>query len=301
MLLQIFGLLLAIAVPAASFVTGLRSTSPFWLWRRRSLLGRSLLSILLVVPVLTTLLVEWLAPDEVYVRAGIVIAIASVGIGPPDLMKHTRSRDESANFVVSLTFVLFVLAPVYLPAVLAIHGAVFGHDVALSSWSITRVVLLQALLPFFAGLVVSRRGQKLASIAERRTERFVNVAFLVVTLFALAVSARHLVAAGARAWLSCFAIAAIAIALGHVLGGPARGTRRVLAMTSAIRFPGLAFLLVSSLPGRSAPLVSVVLAYVISSAVLVGLYGAAMARRRDPVTGPHAAFGDKQHAHSELP
>jgi BASS family bile acid:Na+ symporter len=61
------------------------------------------------------------------------------------------------------------------------------------------------------------------------------------------------------------------IALGHLLGGPARETRTVLAVASAMRNPGLALLVVQlNFTGRGVE--GVVLAYVLMTLLLLTGY-----------------------------
>ena len=281
-LLGLFQVLIGVAIPLASFATGLRSTDPLWLWKRPRLLARALFVILLVVPLLTVLLVEVLSPGNVYVRAGIVVSIFSIGIGPPDLLKRTRSVTETTHYEIGLDEALLVLAIVYMPAAVALHGAVFHHDVQLSWFEVAKVVMLQALLPLFAGVGVARLFPRAAAAIGRPAERFVNAAMLVVVLFALLVAWRALLALGLAAWLTCAAVAIAAILVGHALGGPKIESRGVLASYSAVRFPGLALLLVSVVSGGKR-LIPFVLAYIITSAVLVGVYQAAMTRRHKSV------------------
>jgi BASS family bile acid:Na+ symporter len=110
---------------------------------------------------------------------------------------------------------------------------------------------------------------------------------LLVIVVALAATGRGLLALGGKAWLTCAAIALGAVVIGHALGGPARETRRVLAMFSVMRFPALALLL-ASVTSQGRELVPVILAYVLSSAVMLGLYGATTslaAKRGRPAVG----------------
>ncbi len=273
-LLRVFGLLIAIAIPLASFVTGLRSTEPLWLWRRPKLLGRSLLVILILVPVLAAILLELLAPNDVFARAGIMISILAIGIGPPDLMKRAQ-EPTTVRYEVGLNETLMVLAILYLPLAMDIHGAAFHHQFRVSSWAVTKIVLGQALLPFVAGLAVARAlPEKVETPLERYGGSFVKLAMLVVVVFALVIAWRPLIGLGPFVWLTCAVVAMIAILIGHALGGPQPEARSVLAAFSAMRFPGLALLIVSSVP-RGKLLIPVVLAYVITSAALVGAYRAA--------------------------
>src|SRR5262245_8511773 len=98
MLATVLGILIGIAVPLASFVTGLRTTDPLWLWKRPRLLARSLVTILVAVPVVAALLVEVLAPDNVPLKAGIVVSILAIGVGPPDLMNRSEKAKDVAGY-----------------------------------------------------------------------------------------------------------------------------------------------------------------------------------------------------------
>src|SRR3954471_218743 len=67
-LLQALKIALGIAIPLASFSTGVRAANidPLWLFRRRSLLVRSLLSIFVLVPLATVFLLTIIkAPQAV--------------------------------------------------------------------------------------------------------------------------------------------------------------------------------------------------------------------------------------------
>ena len=68
-----------------------------------------------------------------------------------------------------------------------------------------------------------------------------------------------------------------ALAIGHALGGPSRETRTAVAISSALRNPGLA-LLVATSNGAPPEVSATIFAYLIWAAVTVTVYVAA--RRR---------------------
>lgn len=275
---ELLGPLVAVAVPLASFVTGLRSADPFWLWRRPRLLARSLLAILVVVPIVEVVLVELISPSAI-VRAGITISILSVGVGPPNLMKRMKESREVARYEVGLNVTLMLASVLYLPLAVAIHGAAYHHELSLGWSRVALVVLRQALLPFVAGAAVARWLPKLASPLDRHGPRVVVVAILIVVVVALLATWRNLLDLGAAGWLTCTIAAMFAILIGHLAGGPAHETRTVLALFSAMRFPALAVLLASIVPS-GAKLIPVVLAYIISSAAMVAVYSMSDVRGR---------------------
>ena len=74
------------------------------------------------------------------------------------------------------------------------------------------------------------------------------------------------------------------IVVGHVAGGAHPGVRRMLVTFSAVRFPALALLL-ASVARRGREFLPVILAYLISTAVLVALYNFMTSRRaRSPLS-----------------
>lgn len=273
-MLRLLEVVVGIAVPLASFVTGLRSTDPLWLWKRPPLLLRSLLAILVVVPVVAAILVEVLDPEDIVVRSGIMVSILAVGVGPPDLLKRTKHAKDVVCYELGLNFSLMILAVLYMPLAVAIHGLVFHHAQFLHWPAVARVVLLQSIIPFFAGVAVARWLPKIAAPLDRQAPRIVNIAMAAVGVAVLLAAGRILIHLSVASWLSCAAIAAAAILIGHAIGGPTPEKRIVLADFSAIRYPALALLLTSTVPdGRGRILVPVVLAYIIASALMVAAYG----------------------------
>jgi len=282
--------LLLVAIPLAAFATGLRTSEPLWLWKRRRLLVRSLLAILVVVPVVDLLLVELLQPSRL-IRAGIAVSILSVGIGPPSAFRRTRARDAHVAYEVGLDVALLVLAIVYVPAAVALHGAIFDHPVRLDPAAVARVVLLQMLVPLALGMTVARLAPQMVDRVSLHAGRVAFAALLVVAVVALLVAGRSLIELGLAAWLACALAAASAILIGHVFGAADRQYRAALVAFSVLRFPGLAFLIVAQVR-LGHRLIPVVLAYLLASTLLLALYAgasASRARRQRPAHLEHAA------------
>jgi predicted Na+-dependent transporter len=283
-LLHAFKILVQIAIPLASFATGLRAAfaEGRFLSRHPSLFARALLVILVIVPVGTVIFLRSIAISPL-VRAGLTIAIVSIGIGPPAAFGHIKAyakaagrdtagmHDDSISFEVGLNVVLLALAIVYIPAFSAAHGAIFHHAIRPAPAAVAKVVLTRALVPLALGLAVGRLAPRVVAPVARYAGLFVQLVLLLVVLLALVATGRELLSLGGRAWLTCLAIVLGEVAVGHALGGPALATRRVLASFSAMRFPALALLVVQLVP-RGRALVPIVLAYVLTSFVVVSIY-----------------------------
>jgi BASS family bile acid:Na+ symporter len=296
--LQLFKILVSVVIPLAAFFTGLRASGTEWRWltERRGLLGRSLLAVLVLVPVGAMLLAEALRLSPT-LKAGLAVAIVAVGIGPPAAFKRTQAAQDLVPYEIDLNVLLLLSSVVFMPLVVALHGRLYQHQVRLAPGAVASVVLTRSLIPLALGMMMARLAPRVVGPVVRHGTRVVTAAVVAVVLFAIALVWRALLGVGAAGWLAILAVSAFAVLVGHLMGGPQRGTRGVLAAFSAIRFPALALLLISMVPqGRR--LLPVVLAYVIGSTLMVAVYGALMAagERRRPgrvaaVVNPYSPDG----------
>jgi beta-glucosidase len=268
-LFQVFKLLAGIAVPFAAFATGLRATDALWLLRRPRLLARSLVAILVVIPLATALFVEAMGLDAI-TRGALIVAVLSIGIAPPDLLRVTRSGARH-EYNIDLSILLLVVSILYLPLAVAIYRALSHHDVYLAPRKVARVVFAQALIPLLLGVVMARLWPRTVRPLQRYTTAFVLFAMTVVPIAAIALKWRELLTISARTWVTCIAVAGMSLVIGHLLGGPRRETRPVLATAATMRFAALALLLVSAVHG-GIYLIPPIVAYVITSTVMTMLY-----------------------------
>jgi BASS family bile acid:Na+ symporter len=276
---QVFRIVAGIVIPLASLATGLRAVSvdPFWLLERRSLLLRSLLAILVLVP-LGTIAFLLAIPASPLVKTGLTVSILAIGIGPPAAFKRTRAVEANVAYEIELNVVLLILAIAFIPAAVALLGAYLHLPLRLNAARVAGLVLTRALIPLAVGVLVARLLPRVATPLARIAGPVVQIALLLLVAVAAVATWRGLLALGAQAWAICAAVALGTMVVGHLCGGPDPLQRRVLATFSSMRFPGLA-LLIASIAPLGKQVVPVVLAYAISSFVLVALYDAVTSRR----------------------
>ncbi|HVU49168.1 MAG TPA: hypothetical protein VHL80_00690 [Polyangia bacterium] len=296
-ILQVFKVLLGVAIPLASFATGLRAAraDPTWLARHPGLLARALLTLLILLPVGAVLFLRAIAAPPL-VAAGLTIAVVAIGIGPPAIfgrVKKARAArageappgvEDALSFEVGLNVVLLVLSIVYIPAFIAVHGLFFQHRLHLAPLAVAKVVLGRALVPLALGVALGRLAPRAERPVVRYAGIFVQLVLLLVVVVAIAATGRSLVGLGGRSWLTCAVVVLAEIVIGHLLGGPTLETRGVLASFGAMRFPALA-LLIARITPRARELVPVIVAYVLTSFVLVAVYGAFTAAARARTRG----------------
>jgi predicted Na+-dependent transporter len=276
----ILKVVLGVVIPLASFATGLTAAhaDPLWLPKHPRLWLRSLLIILLVVPVGVVLLMQALGTPEV-VKAALTIAVVSIGIGPPAAFKKATSYKETVAYEVGLNLSLLALALVYLPLVLAVYGAIFHRTLDLGVGQVARVVLVKALIPMVVGLLAGRLFPKLVAPIAKYAGILVQVVLLGIVVAALIATRHKLIGLGGATWLLCVGIVVGEIVVGHIAGRKDPHTRGMLVAFASLRFPALALLLASAAP-RGREFIPVILAYVLCSFVLVTVYEVMTARRR---------------------
>ena len=274
-----FQLLVAILVPLASFTTGLqarRSETPR-LWNRPAVLLRALAAILILVPLWAWALVQ-IMPLAPLTKAGLMIAVIAIGIGPFAAMKRMDGDTPHSMDAFDLNVVVLILSLVLVPLGFAGLAQLFGSPIHLGTAPVAKVVLGRALFPLLLGLAAARLFPSFAGSASVVLTKVITVVMLVLIALALISLRQELASLGAIGFLACAGVALGAALIGHLLGGPDPGTRRAVVASSTMRFPGLALTLASVAPAQK-KLVPVVIAYVLASAVVVTVYDRLMAGR----------------------
>jgi bile acid:Na+ symporter, BASS family len=288
---DVFRWLLLILIPLVSFTTGLEASHPGGkrLWRRPKELIRGLLAVMILVPLWVLLLVE-VMPLPMVVRAGMLIAVLAVGIGPVAGMKR-MSKGLYASDALDLNLVVLILAIVFVPLAFALFAAIMGRALRLGYWPVAKVILGRALVPLLIGIGVARVAPRFAERTGPRLARILDGSLLVLVAIALAATWRDLSAVGGIGWIACVLAALGSVVIGHLAGGPEPEMRAVDAVAATMRFPALALVLAAAVP-RGHLLIPVVVAYVVASLLAVAAYGLVMGRRakRRPrlVTSPGA-------------
>ena len=257
-------LLLKLAVGAIILAIGMDSTlkDATYLWRRPGLLLRSVLAMYVLVPLAALALVKvlTLAPG---VEIGLLVL--AVSAGAPLLPRKLLHIGDGA-YIFSLVVTSSLLAIILVPAWLAVLGPQFRNPPNLESSRVAWVLAKSFLLPLAVGMLIR---WFFPAFAERIVNRLMAIAGLVLTVCALALLILHWDVLLDARWggvLTLAALIAIALAIGHLLGGPAEEDRTALAIACSTRHLGIAVLVAASLPGpRTAVIIAV---YILTSAVI---------------------------------
>jgi len=246
-------------------------------WQRPGLMLRGLFAVLVAVPALAVIVTRIL---ELPRMAQIGVVLMAISPGAPVALRRSLGAGGHRAFAPALQISIALLVVASMPLSIALLNDVYAGKASIAPWSVAKQVLVAQLLPLTLGMAVRRFRRPLAERFEGKLAAAGNLMLLALVAVIL-VNVWHVTLdEGVRVWPAIVLTTLGAIAMGHWLGGPEPATRTAVAISSALRNPGLA-LLVAAFNRAPPAITGTVLAYVLVTALLVLPY---MAWRRR-VTG----------------
>ena len=261
-------LVLKVSIVALVVAIGLASTPAdlSYLWRRPRELARALAAMYVAVPLVILLLAKVLPMTAPVRTAVLVLAVSS---GAP-LLPKKLVRLGREGYVVSLVATSSLVAVVAVPLWVELIAAAFGRDAAVDPAKLAGLIAKAFLGPLLLGMAARRA---IGSPATRLSERVLSIAGLALTAAGLGLLALHaglIAAAGWRPVVALLSMTLVALAVGHLMGGPDEGNRTALAVSCATRHVGVALLAAAAVPGpRTA---AFVLAYLTTAGLSCAAY-----------------------------
>jgi BASS family bile acid:Na+ symporter len=281
-------LLLAILVSliAMEVDLGLNATLDDLLYvlRRPRLLAKALLAVSVIVPVGAAILVA-LFPLTPVARGGIILmAVSSV---PPMAPERSLKAGGEKCYTYGLYTALVLLSVLIVPLSVEIMSGIYGVDVPLRPRQVLIEVVERVLLPVAVGFLIRRFAPDFARRLAPFVGRFATwllLLALVPLLVALWPAILGLIGNGTI--LAMALVIAVALAGGHLLGGPQPENRGALAMMAATRHPGIALMIAGAAGYRDKHVTAAIVAV-----VLVGMLVAIPYQRWLKRRTPHAPAG----------
>ena len=282
-------LAIQVSILCTVFGFGLKATREdlLYLLRRPSLVGRSLLAVFVVLPIVAVLLVlTFDFPQSVKI---VLVALALSPV-PPLLPRKETGAGGQSSYALGLMAILSIVSIVAVPLGLEFLQRAFGRELGMPPGTIASVVVKGTILPLLAGMAVRAFLPGVASRIQRPVEliaRLLLPAAVVVLFAGAATSVWALVGDGTVASMVILTLAGLAI--GHVLGGPHPEQSVVLALSTACRHPALALTIATTnFPDRQFG--AIILLYLIVNGIVCVPYLKWHQRR-------HVAAADVAHAH----
>ena len=268
-----------ISLTVFSLMLTIGLTHPFGqllsLWRRPEVLIRSLLAVIVLVPLVVYLLM-WLFDLPPAVATG--LALLAAAPGAPLTTKRVQMAGGDPSYTASLQLTLALGAVVITPLTLAILYALFELETErVTPLTVAGQVAQVTFLPVVIGLLVQRFVPKVAELTGKPLVVFANVLFILLNVsilvaLVLAPDLRMMLRVGWLAGAAIVIMVAAALAIGHLLGGPTRAERSSLAIASIARNIGLS-LYIATLSDAGQGSIPTIVAYTILAGLLAVPYG----------------------------
>jgi len=197
--------------------------------RNGKLVSLALLANFVLMPLGALLIARLLRLDE---PLGIALLLLGTAAGAPFLPKLAGLAKSDLAFAVGLMVLLMVLTVGYMPLVLPL----LLEGVSVDPTKIALSLILLMLLPLGAGLLVKARFGHVADRIRTPLNRISSLSLVLLLVLLLVTNIRNVFSLlGTRGILASILFILVGVAIGWLLGGPAFGTKGVLALGTAQR------------------------------------------------------------------
>jgi BASS family bile acid:Na+ symporter len=197
--------------------------------RNGKLVCLALLANFVLMPLGALLIAKLLKLDE---PLGTALLLLGTAAGAPFLPKLAGIAKSNLAFAVGLMVLLMVLTVGYMPVVLPL----LLEGVSVDATKIARSLVLLMLLPLAAGLLVKARLGHVADRIRTPLNGISSVSLVLLIVLLLVTKIQNVISLfGTRGILASILFLLVGVATGWLLGGPAFGTKGVLALGTAQR------------------------------------------------------------------
>ncbi len=263
---------LKISIFAIVFAIGMRAGPGdlMCVMRTPGRLARSLLAMVVVMPLLAVLLV---ATFDLPRPVGVMLIALALAPVPPILPGKQAKAGGDAVYAVGLLAAVALIAIIVIPLELELIELTFGMDLGVPPGRIASLAATSILVPLIVGAAVARLAPALASRLSPLFSKTGGILLLVATAAILVTQWRamlQLVGDGTLLAMAIFVV--VGLTAGHLLGGPDPDDRTVLALATASRHPGIALLIAQINYPQETALAAAVLIFLVTNAVLTAPY-----------------------------
>ena len=267
----LFEYLVRLTLFSLMFSLGLEFSLPQFLafWRKLDLVLRSLMSALVVFPLLVIVVLLIADLPESAIIGLVVLAAAP---GAPLTTRRITMAGGKLRFGTDLQITLAAAAIVTAPLVLTLFDRVLADlQLAISPRQVALNVALAQGLPMALAMLLGWFSPRLATTVSRYVDKVANILFIVLALVLIVTGLDLVMEAGWRTNLAISLLVVMALAAGHLLGGPNAQTRTALAIATIARNMGLA-LFITVLSSSEKRELAVLVAYMMIGFVLATPY-----------------------------
>ena len=242
---QFVVLALQLSIVCMVFSLGLMSTMTdlLFLWRRPGLLLRSLVAMLVVMPIVAVGLTQWLDARSTAEIALIAMAISPM---PPLLPRREVKAGGLQPYAVSLLATLALLAIVTIPLSVELLAVYYGKPLTSPASAIARLAFISVLLPLTAGIAV-RAWTTVGERLVRPASQLGTLLLVIGSVLLLSGTWRGIwgvIGDGTIVMVAAFV--GFGLVVGRLLGGPDPTQATVLGLSTACRHPAITLSIASA-------------------------------------------------------
>jgi BASS family bile acid:Na+ symporter len=209
-----------------------------YLFRNRRELLRALLSLDVIMPIVAVAFVSFLNLQPAVKIALVALSVSPI---PPILPKKEFKAGGSREYTLGLLVFAAAMSIVFVPLSMEILRPALGVELHVPVLPVAGLALLTVLAPMISGIAIGKLAPKFA-VHVARPLAVVATVLLIVTVLPIVIFERKailsLIGDGTMIAMAVFVL--VGLVAGHILGGPVRENRTVLALSTATRHPGIA-------------------------------------------------------------
>ena len=191
-----------------------------WVVKRPALLLKGVFSVLIAVPMIALAVTRAIELPRL-VEIGIVLM--AISPGAPVALRRSMGAGGHRTFAPALQIAVALLAVVSMPLSIAVLNHYYRGNADIDPQHLARQVFFAQLLPLALGMAANRLANRAAAWLEPRLRRLGGL-LLILLLVLVLIDIWHVVIdAGWRAALAIALVTTLALAVGHLLGGPRTG------------------------------------------------------------------------------
>lgn len=238
--------------------------------RSPALLLRAVLAVNVIVPAAAIGVLALIPGIAPVAKAGLLLMAASPV--PPLVPGQQAKAGGRKAYSRGLYAAMVVLTLITVPVTVALLSRLYGVRAAAPMGQVATQILAGVIAPLIVGLVIRRLAPKAAEAAAPWIGRIAMV-LLVLAAVPVLVAVWPAVSglAGDGTFVAMVAVVLIALAGGHLLGGPDPQDRAALAVTAAIRHPGIA-MAIAGANDADKRIQAAILGFVLVQCLLTALY-----------------------------
>jgi bile acid:Na+ symporter, BASS family len=239
------------------------------MWRAPRTLTLSLVALFVLTPAAALVVVETV---EVSTTVQVAMVALSLSLVPPLLPQKEIAAGGDSAYAIGLTVASAALAVLIIPAQVEFLGDLTDRPYGVPVAEVAGLVATLVAVPLVLGLAVGRAWPSASERVGVPMTRLAGVATSIAVIVILALTLPQVLdLIDVPTLVAMTAFNVLALAAGHLVGGPDPGRETVLAISCATRHPALAFTIATvNFPGES--FTAAVILCLLINAVVVGAY-----------------------------